>query len=637
MPEEVIEWEVEVSFIKRISFALWDHHQYPAQKGRGDLTVQFITGVGYVYSSIPIECVTDLLSADNVGGFFEHRVASEYWDQCHRTSGSRQSDPAYGTTGRFSKYRNQSAMREAIWDAKQAAATLGDDSSWLDAKVDRLIQWAGRIAPISPELANRATKLAEEARRRAEFMQKMGWSEARMAKHEKRCKENEEGVPGWFGWIWLTSVVAVICYWSIFADQSSSRASKSHGADIGWQGWLSLFLTIWPLGPFIIARLFTLLRSTYSKHILKLPVFLPREWPSTSPTLPNKTGTNTATALPAPQIPLPSVSSLEQTHVQRPAKHLFVPSALPPVEPPVEQNFDSAEKAVTDDSPAPSPQQTEPLVEVTPEADHAIPNELREPPLEAIEQPGAQGSPDDETAIAPVEKLKTDDESWSQEFRERTQSVSEAPRVRETEQEPVEAPSVQDNEPNEDTAESGYDESSHDELDNARTVEDARPATVQGMLGFIAPTHGNESATKPRRKPTRNESLPNPLNPAPAVEGQRRLITNYEAVRNPKLREMAIQIHGRGCCVCGFNFDDFFGKDLAQGYIEVHHLNNIASGERATDPATDLAPLCANCHAMADRLTLKLESPPRSIAELRKLLLPSSPNQKDEGDDQDSE
>jgi predicted HNH restriction endonuclease len=75
--------------------------------------------------------------------------------------------------------------------------------------------------------------------------------------------------------------------------------------------------------------------------------------------------------------------------------------------------------------------------------------------------------------------------------------------------------------------------------------------------------------------------------------------------RNPKLRESAIQIHGRNCCVCGFNFDEVFGKDLAQGYIEVHHLNNIASGERITDPATDLAPLCANCHAMADRLTAK--------------------------------
>ena len=59
-------------------------------------------------------------------------------------------------------------------------------------------------------------------------------------------------------------------------------------------------------------------------------------------------------------------------------------------------------------------------------------------------------------------------------------------------------------------------------------------------------------------------------------------------------------------------------------------MNNVASGERTTDPATDLAPLCANCHAMADRLTLNLESPPRSIPELRELLIPSSNKQTDE-------
>lgn len=114
------------------------------------------------------------------------------------------------------------------------------------------------------------------------------------------------------------------------------------------------------------------------------------------------------------------------------------------------------------------------------------------------------------------------------------------------------------------------------------------------------------------------------FDPEPAIEGRRKLRTNYAVVRNPKLRIMAIQIHGRSCCVCGFNFDAFFGKELARGYIEVHHLNNVASGERTTDPVTDLAPLCANCHAMADRLTLNQESPPRSIAQLRELLIPSS-------------
>jgi len=113
-----------------------------------------------------------------------------------------------------------------------------------------------------------------------------------------------------------------------------------------------------------------------------------------------------------------------------------------------------------------------------------------------------------------------------------------------------------------------------------------------------------------------------PLVPTPGDEGQRKLRTNYQVVRNQKLREMAILIHGRDCCVCGFNFDKFFGENLARGYIEVHHLKNIADGERTTDPTTDLAPLCANCHAMADRLTENLEHPPESIQELKALLFP---------------
>jgi predicted HNH restriction endonuclease len=84
---------------------------------------------------------------------------------------------------------------------------------------------------------------------------------------------------------------------------------------------------------------------------------------------------------------------------------------------------------------------------------------------------------------------------------------------------------------------------------------------------------------------------------------------------------MAIRIHGRKCSVCGFDFNEFYGEDLAQGYIEVHHMKKIAEGERITDPANDLAPLCANCHAMADRLAKRFGTSPMSIAELREYLI----------------
>ena len=105
---------------------------------------------------------------------------------------------------------------------------------------------------------------------------------------------------------------------------------------------------------------------------------------------------------------------------------------------------------------------------------------------------------------------------------------------------------------------------------------------------------------------------------SPAQEGGRKQKTHYAKVRSAKLRKAAIEIHGRDCCACTKNFDEIYGPELAKGYVEIHHLNKIAAGERTTDPATDLAPLCSNCHRMADRLS----PPPRTIAELRYQLFP---------------
>jgi predicted HNH restriction endonuclease len=53
--------------------------------------------------------------------------------------------------------------------------------------------------------------------------------------------------------------------------------------------------------------------------------------------------------------------------------------------------------------------------------------------------------------------------------------------------------------------------------------------------------------------------------------------------------------------VCGFDFDDFYGSELAREYIEIHHTQSITAGARVPDPATDLIPLCSNCHSMVHR------------------------------------
>jgi hypothetical protein len=65
--------------------------------------------------------------------------------------------------------------------------------------------------------------------------------------------------------------------------------------------------------------------------------------------------------------------------------------------------------------------------------------------------------------------------------------------------------------------------------------------------------------------------------------------------RDRKARAAAIARYGARCILCGFDFGAIYGPEAAS-LIHVHHLQPIAKGRRETNPATDLVPLCANCH-----------------------------------------
>ena len=151
----------------------------------------------------------------------------------------------------------------------------------------------------------------------------------------------------------------------------------------------------------------------------------------------------------------------------------------------------------------------------------------------------------------------------------------------------------------------------------ADTVERASPFALEQQA-----LNTQLKKTPPQRKPRKpSEVITQSIaDPSPAPEGGRKPKTSYAVVRSAKLRKAAIQIHGRNCIACLKNFDEIYGVELAKGYIEVHHLNSIATGERTSDPATDLVPLCSNCHKMADRLS----PPPRTISGLRSRLFPKS-------------
>jgi 5-methylcytosine-specific restriction protein A len=91
-------------------------------------------------------------------------------------------------------------------------------------------------------------------------------------------------------------------------------------------------------------------------------------------------------------------------------------------------------------------------------------------------------------------------------------------------------------------------------------------------------------------------------------------VNRYE--RNPVNRAACIAIRGSICGACGLDFGRTYGS-LGTGYIEVHHIVPVSKmvAGYLVDPARDLVPLCANCHAMVHR-----RDPPVPLEELRSLL-----------------
>lgn len=85
------------------------------------------------------------------------------------------------------------------------------------------------------------------------------------------------------------------------------------------------------------------------------------------------------------------------------------------------------------------------------------------------------------------------------------------------------------------------------------------------------------------------------------IEGAKKITKHVRYERNPYNRREAIRIQGHKCKICGFDFNQVYGEEIADNYIEVHHVKQLAEGEQAVDPARDLLPVCANCHRMLHR------------------------------------
>ncbi len=85
------------------------------------------------------------------------------------------------------------------------------------------------------------------------------------------------------------------------------------------------------------------------------------------------------------------------------------------------------------------------------------------------------------------------------------------------------------------------------------------------------------------------------------TEGEEKVFTSIRRERDPKLRDVALKLHGFNCMACGFNFEKSYGK-IGKEFIEVHHVVPLSeAGKRETNPETDLVVLCSNCHSMVHR------------------------------------
>lgn len=101
-------------------------------------------------------------------------------------------------------------------------------------------------------------------------------------------------------------------------------------------------------------------------------------------------------------------------------------------------------------------------------------------------------------------------------------------------------------------------------------------------------------------------------------EGVKRQVTVNSYERDNKARLQCIKIHGTTCAVCGIDFEKMYGE-LGKGFIHVHHvvpIHTIGKGYKI-NPATDLIPVCPNCHAMLHR---GMNGEARTIEELKALI-----------------
>lgn len=94
-------------------------------------------------------------------------------------------------------------------------------------------------------------------------------------------------------------------------------------------------------------------------------------------------------------------------------------------------------------------------------------------------------------------------------------------------------------------------------------------------------------------------------------EGTKKLTQTSVYERSSKLRNYAIEYYANNgqifCNCCNFNFNDFYGTSIGNGFIEIHHTKPIFKYQdedlerTLIEAINNLIPVCSNCHRMIHR------------------------------------
>lgn len=136
------------------------------------------------------------------------------------------------------------------------------------------------------------------------------------------------------------------------------------------------------------------------------------------------------------------------------------------------------------------------------------------------------------------------------------------------------------------------------------------------MLKKLEPFRFENGIIVGQFKDNDSDEITDPNNEIAEGAKSRIVVNRYE--RSTEARRKCIEANGCKCAVCRFDFGKVYGT-IGEGFIHVHHIKPIAEIGKSyvVNPATDLVPVCPNCHAM---LHHGENGKVLSIEELRKII-----------------